>query len=53
MVEMLSGRSTEADRRECEQHIELTEKTARFQLDVGAYLKNRLATPPAGARGWE
>ena len=49
LVDMLSGRNAEADRQECEKYIELTDKMARFQLDVGAYLKDRLATPPSPA----
>jgi tetratricopeptide (TPR) repeat protein len=46
LVDMLSQRNTEADREQCEEYIELTDRMARFQLDVGAYLKDRLEKPP-------
>ena len=46
LVDMLSQRNTEADRQQCEQYIELTDRMARFQLEVGAYLKDRLEKPP-------
>lgn len=49
LVDMLSGRSAEVDRKECREYIELTDKIARFQLDVGAYLKDRLAAQPSAA----
>jgi tetratricopeptide (TPR) repeat protein len=45
LVDMLSQRNTEADRQQCEEYIELTDRMARFQLEVGAYLKDRLAKP--------
>jgi tetratricopeptide (TPR) repeat protein len=45
LVDMLSQRNTEADRRQCEAYLQLTERMARFQLDVGAYLERRLAGP--------
>ena len=47
LVELLSQRATDADRKECEKYMELTERIARFQLDVTAYLKDRLATSSA------
>lgn len=47
LVDMLLPRTTEADRQDCERYMKLTDKTARFQLDVSAYLKNRLESPSA------
>ena len=47
LVDMLSQRESEEDRTACRGYMELTEKTARFQLDVGAYLKERLPDPAA------
>ncbi len=45
LVDMLSQRNTEADRQQCEEYIALTDRMARFQLEVGAYLRDRLAKP--------
>ena len=46
LVALLSQRGTEADRRQCEQYIELTDRMARFHREVGAYLNDRLEKSP-------